>query len=122
MKIYNTTTNEIDSLAYPGAETDCMADLTADDTEIAYNSDAERYEASGDSIQWWRDWAEADAKMTEMLGEVPESVANEARKEYDGVDMEDGPRNVMGWLTTWAGENGKEFREYGDGSIGLVDA
>ena len=34
MKIYNTTTDKFETLTYPGAETDCMKDLTADDEGI----------------------------------------------------------------------------------------
>ena len=48
-----------------------------------------------------------------MLRQVPEAVADEARKEFDGVDLEDGPRNVIAWLENWAAEIGKAL-EIGD--------
>jgi len=78
MEIYNTTTNEVETLRYhdrssqASQQQDSSADVTADDPCIKYNPNQDRYEASGEAIAYWREWFDRSEKADDMERELRE--------------------------------------------------
>lgn len=98
MKIWNTTTNEFETLIYAPTGCDCLGELTADDDCIRYNADEDRYEADGAAIEFWREWIEeaeeADALEEELADKLGDKMAaSEVSIEAaSSVEFNDGPR------------------------------
>ena len=120
MKIFNITTRETETLSHPSHQTDVMADLTASDDNIVWSEKREMHEASQETLDWWNEWAQADAKLEAMKEEIDSELCQDLLEHIDGCDMGDQPAYGIAQLEEWAEENGKEFREYSDGCIGLV--
>jgi hypothetical protein len=62
MKIFNTTTNEVETLTYydrsqnASQQQDSSADVTAGDPNITFDPNEGHYQASGEAIDYWRQW------------------------------------------------------------------
>lgn len=76
MEIFNTTTNEVETLTYydrcsqASQQQDSSADVTADDPCIKYNPNQDRYEASGEAIDYWRQWFDLAEKADDLECEL----------------------------------------------------
>jgi hypothetical protein len=72
--IFNTTTQkfEIFSLWHPENLQRYSFDfiLNANDENIKYNKEEERYEADEETLAWWRPVIEARAESDEILGKI----------------------------------------------------
>jgi hypothetical protein len=62
MRIYNTTTNELETLEYydrsqnASQQQDSAPDITAGDPNITFDPNEGHYQASGEAIEYWRQW------------------------------------------------------------------
>ena len=76
MKIYNTTTRELETLEYydrsqnASQQQDSSADITADDPCIKYNPNEDRYQATGEAIDYWRQWFDQAEKADDLEREL----------------------------------------------------
>ena len=115
MKIYNTTTNQFETLDYDG-----ISDLSARDENIIWSDTRERHEANQDTIDWWQNWIEGEEKLSDMKDALEDDqLAHEITEESQHCDMEDQAAFGIKALESWAEENGKRFVTYSDQSIGL---
>jgi hypothetical protein len=127
MKIYNTDINETIDLTYAPTGCDCLRDLSADDTNIKYNADEERYEADSETIAWWADWIKAaegaDAVVEALGAEINADDVEAARiAACDGQEMGDHAKCIKRAMSELATEHGLVLKTYDDGSIGFVAA
>lgn len=76
MEIFNTTTNEVETLAYydrssnPSQQQDSAPDITAGDPNITFNPNEGRYQAAGEAIAYWRDWFDRSEKADDLEREL----------------------------------------------------
>ena len=90
MKIYNTTTRELETLTYydrsqnASQQQDSSADITADDPCIKYNPDEDRYQASGEAIDYLRQWFDQAEKADDLEREVRELLAVQGESDISG--------------------------------------
>jgi hypothetical protein len=100
MNILNTTTNEIESLAYTPTGCDCLPDLIADDATVTWATDdggEPVRAASADSIDFWRSWIAAAEQADELEAELAEKLGDKyAASEVSieaaaGVEFNDQP-------------------------------
>jgi hypothetical protein len=87
MKIFNTTTREVETLTYydrsqnASQQQDSAADVTADDPCIKYNPDEDRYQATGEAIDYWRQWFDQAEKADDLEREL-----RQLARETKGLD------------------------------------
>jgi hypothetical protein len=76
MRIYNTTTNELETLEYydrsqdSSQQQDISADITAGDPNITFDPNEGHYQASGEAIEYWRQWFDQAEKADDLEREL----------------------------------------------------
>jgi len=102
MEIFNTTTNEAETLTYydrssqASQQQDSSADVTADDPCIKYNPNQDRYEASGEAIDYWREWFDRSEKADDMERELRQMAREEKSLSWI-VDRIEEVNQEAGW-------------------------
>lgn len=124
MQIYNTTTNEVETLVYAPNGCDCLADLAAGDQTIKWSEEHEMKAAPAESIKWWSDWI-ADQEDADTIIEAAKSDLDpeKVRRTLEdiGCDLEDQPRLQRAAILALAEEEGLELRRYEDGSVAFME-
>jgi len=106
MKIRNIDTNQIEELrcmSRNGVE-NMASDLTASDTEIDYNRETMEYEATAETIEWWKEKFEKYEKLMEMQEEAKEHLTDKQYYEMLDIGMYDGWDSL-----DWTIEKTEEF-------------
>jgi hypothetical protein len=127
MNIYNTDTGATVTLTYAPTGCDCLRDISADDSNIRYNADEERYEADSDTIAWWASWIEATEEADAIVAALKEEVDGEEVESAriaacDGQEMADHAACIKRAIIDLASEHGLTLKAYNDGSVGFVAA
>lgn len=105
MKIWNTTTNELEDIIYAPTGCDCIGDILDSDECIAWNDDEERFEAEESAIAFWREWIEESEKADELEEELAEKLGDKnaawevSNDACDGVETNDQPQARIKALT-----------------------
>jgi predicted acyl esterase len=90
MKIYNTTTRELETLTYydrsqnASQQQDSSADITAGDPNITFDPNEGHYQASGEAIDYWRQWFDQAETADDMEREVRELLAVQGESDISG--------------------------------------
>lgn len=127
MKILNTTTGKLEELIYAPTGSDCLSDLTADDSTITYNRQKRIHEADAESISWWRTWIAEQEQLDALLQAVKDDLDADSveaiRTEVEQAqlcDMEDQPRAGKAAIMAWLNANSYSVKTYADGSIAVI--
>ena len=87
MEIYNITTNEVETLRYydrsqnASQQQDSSADVTAGDPNITFDPNEGHYQASGEAIDYWRQWFAKSETADDLERELRQMV-----RETKGLD------------------------------------
>jgi hypothetical protein len=98
MEIYNTTTNEVETLEYydrsqnASGEQDSSADITAGDPNITFDPNEGHYQASGEAIDYWRQWFDQAETADDMEREL-----RQLARETKGLDRITEVNREAGW-------------------------
>jgi predicted acyl esterase len=90
MKIYNTTTRELETLEYydrsqnASQQQDSSADITAGDPNITFDPNEGHYQASGEAIDYWRQWFDQAETADDLEREVRELLAVQGESDISG--------------------------------------
>ena len=90
MKIFNTTTREVETLTYydrsqnASQQQDSSADVTAGDPNITFDPNEDRYQATGEAIDYWRQWFDQAEKADDLEREVRELLAVQGESDISG--------------------------------------
>jgi hypothetical protein len=103
MKIYNTTTRELETLTYydrsqnSSQQQDISADITAGDPNITFDPNEGHYQASGEAIDYWRQWFD----QTETADDLERELRQMARGK--GLDWIRGRITEVNQEAGWSG-------------------
>jgi hypothetical protein len=98
MKIYNTTTRELETLTYydrsqnASQQQDSSADITAGDPNITFDPNEGHYQASGEAIDYWRQWFDQAEKADDLEREL-----RQIARETKGLDRITEVNQEAGW-------------------------
>lgn len=90
MEIYNITTNEVETLRYydrsqnASQQQDSSADVTAGDPNITFDPNEGHYQASGEAIDYWRQWFAKSETADDLEREVRELLAVQGESDISG--------------------------------------
>ena len=98
MEIYNTTTRELETLTYydrsqnASQQQDSSADITAGDPNITFDPNEGHYQASGEAIDYWRQWFDQAETADDMEREL-----RQIARETKGLDRITEVNQEAGW-------------------------
>lgn len=102
MQIFNTTTNNFETIAIIVNGVDAFADLSQISTNNDFTRDDDgEYQASDETINWWKLKADEYQKMYDLIAELKPDHADELQSILDdaqGCEFNDYPSYVIAEL------------------------
>lgn len=98
MTVYNTTTEQVETLNLAAYDTDVMTDIIGNHRfeGFDYNDEREMHESDEENIAWWREWITNEDAANELESEFLDHHTKEELYELYSdelnVDLEDQPK------------------------------